>query len=198
MKAIDVANFFIDLYSGALGNDLTNLKLNKLLYYSQAIHLAMYDKPLFEDDIVAWQYGPVVKDVYVSFAPNQGNVISDSLSPDYRDEMTPGEINFLLDIGKNYGDISTRVLVDMTHVKGGPWFQCYNGLPKTVIPQDLIRDYTKEHELKHFSRTKIDVSKIPALGRRNADGLLILPASEDCEEDNYWDDYYRELSACKE
>lgn len=43
---------------------ITNLKLQKLLYYSQAWHLAIYDEPLFQDRIEAWVHGPVVPSVF--------------------------------------------------------------------------------------------------------------------------------------
>lgn len=49
------------------GDPTTNLKLQKLLYYSQAWYLALYDLPLFDDRIEAWVHGPVVPPVYGAF-----------------------------------------------------------------------------------------------------------------------------------
>lgn len=46
---------------------ISNLKLQKLLYYMQGFHLAYFDTPLFDDDIEAWMYGPVVPCVYNHF-----------------------------------------------------------------------------------------------------------------------------------
>lgn len=46
------------------GEKLTNLKLQKLLYYQQGFHLAVFGIPLFNEDVEAWMYGPVVPDVY--------------------------------------------------------------------------------------------------------------------------------------
>ncbi len=46
---------------------LTNLRLQKLLYYAQAWSLAMRDKPLFDDRIEAWPSGPVVPSVFDRF-----------------------------------------------------------------------------------------------------------------------------------
>ena len=46
------------------GDTISNLKLQKMLYYMQGFHLAFFDTPLFDDEIYAWQYGPVVPSVY--------------------------------------------------------------------------------------------------------------------------------------
>ncbi len=61
----DVAKYFIarsdDSQSGEL---ISNLKLQKLLYYAQGLHLALHDRPLFDASIVKWTHGPVVEDIY--------------------------------------------------------------------------------------------------------------------------------------
>ena len=46
------------------GDYISNLKLQKLLYYSQGCFLALRDEPLFDSPIEAWTYGPVVPEVY--------------------------------------------------------------------------------------------------------------------------------------
>ena len=43
---------------------ISNLKLQKLLYYAQGCTLALKNAPLFDDPIVAWQHGPVVESIY--------------------------------------------------------------------------------------------------------------------------------------
>ncbi len=46
------------------GDVITQLKLQKLMYIAQGIHLALYDAPLFKEEIEAWQHGPVVRELY--------------------------------------------------------------------------------------------------------------------------------------
>ena len=64
-SAAAVANYFL-----AKGWDekgippIDQMKLQKLLYYSHAWHLAIFNRPLFEEDFEAWPWGPVVRDVY--------------------------------------------------------------------------------------------------------------------------------------
>lgn len=53
---------------------ISNLKLQKLLYYEQGYHLAIFDTPLFDADIEAWMYGPgnvISKDKIKSFFKTQ-------------------------------------------------------------------------------------------------------------------------------
>jgi uncharacterized phage-associated protein len=64
VDVFDIANFFIQASARQEENDMTNLKLNKLLYYAQGVFLARAGRPLFADDIEAWSFGPVVPAVY--------------------------------------------------------------------------------------------------------------------------------------
>lgn len=65
MNSIQVANAFILRHGSDI--DITNLVLNKLVYFAQVESLRETGKPLFEDKIEAWSYGPVERDVYFTF-----------------------------------------------------------------------------------------------------------------------------------
>ena len=58
-NVFDIADKIIAASSSQaeVGDVMTNLKLQKLLYYMQGFHLAVFDTPLFDEDIEAWQYG---------------------------------------------------------------------------------------------------------------------------------------------
>ncbi|HUZ03805.1 MAG TPA: type II toxin-antitoxin system antitoxin SocA domain-containing protein, partial [Acidobacteriaceae bacterium] len=58
-SASDIAKYFIASFQKK-NKAISNLKLQKLLYYAQAWHLALYGSPLFSDSIEAWVHGPVV------------------------------------------------------------------------------------------------------------------------------------------
>jgi uncharacterized phage-associated protein len=60
----DAAKYFLPQASEDAGDLISNLKLQKLLYYAQGFHLALYDEPLFPETIEAWTHGPVVPDLY--------------------------------------------------------------------------------------------------------------------------------------
>lgn len=62
MKALDVAKYFLFLARNReAGDTISNLKIQKMLYYAQGYSLALFNKPLFDDRIEAWKHGPVVK-----------------------------------------------------------------------------------------------------------------------------------------
>ena len=79
--AINVAENIISIYNSKVDElvknydiipeYITNLKLQKLLYFVQALCLMVFDKPAFSEKILAWEYGPVVKEVYRKYKTNR-------------------------------------------------------------------------------------------------------------------------------
>ncbi len=66
-RALDVARYFLLKADPDEGELISNLRLQKLLYYAQGFHLALYDELLFAEAVVAWMHGPVVPEVYHEF-----------------------------------------------------------------------------------------------------------------------------------
>jgi uncharacterized phage-associated protein len=103
--------------TGYILNDrtMTGLKLQKLLYYSQAWSLVWDDEPLFEERIEAWPGGPVVREVYCgSFevgAPWPGG---------HPDRLSPVQRRTVSRVLKNYGSKPSRLLKDLTRHER-PW-----------------------------------------------------------------------------
>lgn len=64
--ALTIAKWFV-AWAGVNDADLSNLKLQKLLYYAQGYHLARLCQPLFLESLQAWAHGPVVESVYHRF-----------------------------------------------------------------------------------------------------------------------------------
>ena len=64
LSCYDAAKYFLAQASEDAGDLISNLKLQKLVYYAQGFHLALYDEPLFPEAIEAWTHGPVVPDLY--------------------------------------------------------------------------------------------------------------------------------------
>jgi len=60
----DVANYFLKRQDPDAGDLMSNLKLQKLVYYAQGFHLAMENSPLFNEPIEAWEHGPVCVPLY--------------------------------------------------------------------------------------------------------------------------------------
>src|SRR4051794_29818552 len=64
LTADQVADYFLAHVDEESGDNITHLKLQKLLYYAQGFHLAIQGEPLFAEPIEAWEHGPVVCRVY--------------------------------------------------------------------------------------------------------------------------------------
>jgi uncharacterized phage-associated protein len=136
-NAINVAKYFL---SKTLESDenITNLKLQKLLYYAQGYHLALYDSELFHEEICAWTHGPVCPEIYYRFKEFGSNNISYNEKENFSDIFTPEQLDFLDEVYNVFGQFSAWKLRDMTHEES-PWInnKSYNG----IIPPDEMRDY---------------------------------------------------------
>ena len=64
--AIEVANYIIE-YEHSQKRIISNLKLQKLLYFVQALFIRVKDEVCFKDKIIAWSFGPVVVNVYHAY-----------------------------------------------------------------------------------------------------------------------------------
>lgn len=144
-KAMDVADWFIARANREkkeeFGEGISNLKLQKILYFTQAASLALDGKEFFEDKIYAWNYGPVVNDVYHQFKNAQATPIALPKDSKYL-EFNDATVTFLEDIWQLFGKYSAAKLVEITH-SHTPWKNTYDGTPNKVISDDLIKDYYK-------------------------------------------------------
>mgnify|MGYP003207661723 CR=1 FL=1 len=134
-KAVDVARRMVQL---SIENKLwiTNLQLQKILYFTWIDYYKKGNGRLFEDKkFEAWKYGPVVKEVYYEYWLNVSRLIFFTKEPE---EDMSDVSDFLLDSLKKYQPMKTSVLVDMAHEEGSPWADRYEIGKKEEIPFSLI------------------------------------------------------------
>lgn len=142
IRPASVADFLLD-ECRERGEVLTNLKLQKLLYYSQAWYLALNNKALFEEDFEAWVHGPVLPSQYYRFRGHQWRPIDDLI-------IHPGHISFdisshLCEIVDVFGSESAVALELMTHQER-PWIKARGGIARdepsnSKISKDSMRDF---------------------------------------------------------
>ncbi len=91
---------------------MTNLKLQKLLYYAQVLSLKYTGKTLFNEQLYAWDYGPVVNEVYQKYKDfGRQPIQTTEKAPDFS-----GDVKVILeDVYEEYGQFSAWKLVEMTH-----------------------------------------------------------------------------------
>lgn len=135
LSAHEVAKYFLALVDEDAGDSISNLKLQKLLYYSQGFHLAMYHKPLFHEKIKAWDHGPVVPQVYHQYKEYGAGAIpkTDIDGRRYTDKVR----ELLNEVYSVYGQFSAGKLRSMTHGEP-PWRDTPSG---EEISQDAMEEY---------------------------------------------------------
>ena len=116
-KALDIANKIISKTDLEHGDTISNLKLQKMMYYQQGFHLAYFGTPLFDEDIVAWQYGPVVPSVYKEYKSFESNSISTSKEGI---SLSDDEEELFNNVYEEYNQFSAVALMKMTHEES-PW-----------------------------------------------------------------------------
>lgn len=120
---------------------MTNMKLQKMLYYEQGFHLAYFETPLFDEDIEAWQYGPVVPSVYRHFK----NFGRNGLEPDgdgvavFANNTEKRLFDIVFDTYNKYSAVG---LMEMTHNEK-PWRIAGAPMPGNIISQESLQKFFK-------------------------------------------------------
>jgi uncharacterized phage-associated protein len=138
VSAAVVANYFLAKRDPNAGDHISNLKLQKLLYYAQGFHLAITGEPLFSDPIEAWRHGPVVPKVYHACKQyGENNLPEVPASPS---SMLSLEQRRILDeVYEVYGQFSAWKLRDMTHDEA-PWKDA-DARGEPIISHEALRDF---------------------------------------------------------
>lgn len=117
--AHDVAAYILDKSA-----PMTAMKLQKLVYYSQAWHLVWDEVPLFRERIEAWANGPVVRDLYNRHRGEFGVSAWPSGDAGILSKSERGTVDAVLDF---YGKMSAHQLSELTHSER-PWLHAREGL----------------------------------------------------------------------
>ncbi|MBQ9211365.1 MAG: SocA family protein [Clostridia bacterium] len=177
-KLKDVADFFIalaqDMAELEMGDAMTNLRLQKMLYFAQGWMLKRTGKPLFDENIEAWQYGPVVPECYEWYKGCGSNPLKAEMPA--RDKFSPEEYALLLDVWAELSKYSTSQLVSMTHEKGTPWYEVWNYTKQREIDREAIKSFFINSELPGSKEKLAAIPTIKPLFREN--GIPVFSAKE--------------------
>ena len=119
-NAFDVANAFIAIAKKE-GRTLTNLQLQKLVYIAFGYFAGLMNDRLFPETIEAWNYGPVIPDLYHELKQYGVGAVTDALPS--RNTINGGgaEITIIDAVWESYGMYSPLELSSLTHKEGTPW-----------------------------------------------------------------------------
>lgn len=140
--AIAIGRYFLSLADEDAGDAMTNMKLQKLLYYAQGFSLAILDRPMFQEPIEAWTHGPVVPDVYHTFKAYGSGPIPNPAGNFDPMSIDEGTRELLDEVYEVYGQYSAWKLRNMTHEEA-PWADAYKEGPSSNISHRALRNFFK-------------------------------------------------------
>jgi uncharacterized phage-associated protein len=141
-----VADYLIAL-AHQRGESVNNLKLQKLLYYAQAWHLALRDEPLFREKFQAWIYGPAVPCVYRRFEPFGWRDIP---APETAPPFTGETREFLDELAAEYMPLDEFTLEDLAR-REVPWLNARGGLPPEEPCSTEISEVEMRNSIRHVA-----------------------------------------------
>lgn len=152
-----VANYFLDLATKE-GRPLDPMGIQKLVYFAHGWNLAIFGSPLIQQRVEAWDYGPVIVDLYQAFREFGRNPITHPAKKFDFDPISGSVLETTPAIGASDDTKATRELLDrvwashkhltsielsnLTHLPGSPW-SIARQQGKREIDDVLIREYTE-------------------------------------------------------
>ena len=150
----EVANAILAA-ADAEGFVLTNMALNKIVYFAHAWRLALHGRPLVDSPFEAWQYGPVHPPVYRQMKvwqdrPIQGRLTRIDLATGQdvpvAADLDPDEADLVRRVTAFYAPLPAGRLVEISHEPGAPWDQVWaagerEARPGMVIPDSLTESF---------------------------------------------------------
>jgi uncharacterized phage-associated protein len=173
-----IANLILD-EGQQQGSPVTNLALQKLLYFAHALFLVERKQPLVLGHFEAWQFGPVHPTVYMAFKRSEDRPIAfratavNILTGEHTSLPSPNDTEVIQHIRRimmSYGRLTPGRLVDISHAKSAPWHFVVESAKNTVaiglrITDDIIRERFKYH--------KVSVAEVPKVGEPGDDSPIL-------------------------
>lgn len=143
-NAVDVASYIVGRCAN-LGRPVTNLQLQKILYYVQLNFLRRFDECAFGDDIQALRHGPAVKEVYYKYNIWGRNEIVPRAVQSAKETFLEKDRELIDRVTDACLLLDQWELVERSQKAGGPWHRSFDGNLDKVIPKELMKKYAKDH-----------------------------------------------------
>ena len=133
-NVIKNSEYIIDYYNRK-DKEITNLELQKLIYFLEAIYMVSTDEEyLFEEQFTAWNFGPVNLEIYNHYKrfgripielENEVNINSQNLK-------------YIENLYELFKDFNATQLVNLSHSKGSPWYTIYSKNNGSIPRSEII------------------------------------------------------------
>lgn len=137
-SAIDIARYIVNYCFLIKRQPISNLKLQKMLFFLWIDYYRENNQQyLFKENFFAWQFGPVIPEVYYEFCCYAGSPITKEFS-----ELCNEDLHIVDNIIDRYINLSACELVQRTHQQDSSWYRIYNNGTgaRKVIPFKLIME----------------------------------------------------------
>jgi uncharacterized phage-associated protein len=138
----DIAHYICTEYKRLSGEPIDEMKLHKLLYYTQRESLAILNKPMFSDAFEGWKFGPVCKPIRIAFVNGQ------MIGIEFNDISAENEY-IVRNVLEGYAAIASWKLSEMSH-RESSWINARKGLDSNDDGAELLQ----------LSDIKIDAQKV--------------------------------------
>jgi uncharacterized phage-associated protein len=138
-SCLNIAKYFIArAYRDGRESSMTNMKVQKLLYYSQSLHLALEDEPLFPEEIQAWRYGPVCPPAYSMYSQFESEQLPVPNDTDLPEKFSQEQYDLLEEVWLYFGEHHAYALSEITHVEFS-WKKARKGLSAQAASTEPIQ-----------------------------------------------------------
>jgi uncharacterized phage-associated protein len=156
-----VANLILDR-ADFLKIDITNLSLNKIIYFVNGTNYKFTDEDLIQDRFEAWDYGPVIKEIYHQFKIHGDKKITTrATSIDFttgtteivKSELSGEELDRILPVIDFFSRVPSGKLVDWSHMEGSPWYEVWNHPGRLNIGMKIRSESMRAYFRSSWSKT---------------------------------------------
>lgn len=148
-----IANLVLDI-AEANGRSISNMHINKIVYFLHVDYLVKFGRPLVSAKIEAWEHGPVFRELYSQFKKfGEGKIAHRAVATSpatgqaekVRYSLESDEAGFLAELATRYSAMSAAALRAQSHIQGGPWDQVWHHegttSPTMQISNDAILEW---------------------------------------------------------
>jgi len=123
-----------------LCNPIDPLKLQKLVFFAAAEYAALTDEPMFPEPVEAWDYGPVVYDLWKTYRDYEGR--ADITEPERGDvnRLNDLEMGCVESAVQQFGHLTSAYLIEVSHREPAWKFHYVAGQHRTPIPHEALRE----------------------------------------------------------
>jgi uncharacterized phage-associated protein len=140
-----IANEFIRL-AKEKNKPLENMQVQQLVYVAHGFHLALLGSPIFFNHTHAWQWGPVIPNLYKKLQRYSCGIVESCIKipKDQQKELSEDSLAIVHGVFLSYSKYTGGELLSLSHQPESPWKVVWDKNPFSIIPNELIQEHYKK------------------------------------------------------